>query len=135
MSVNGSHSPLEASTPQAGVVSDPPGPAAKALARLSLESERSVTPPLANSNGTQMATNGRDHGNEAELDLLVKLQLELEQTTEEKEALAAQYRTLLAKLQTMRTTLGNKLRQDAVRASPFSIQSSFFNENNCIART
>jgi hypothetical protein len=43
------------------------------------------------------------------------LQRELEVTKEEKEKLATQYNNLLAKLTQMRTTLGNKLKQDAVR--------------------
>jgi hypothetical protein len=47
------------------------------------------------------------------LDPLARLQRELDRTKEEKESLAAQYRTLLTKLTTMRTTLGNKLKQDA----------------------
>jgi hypothetical protein len=42
------------------------------------------------------------------------LQAELEKTRQEKDSLATQYNNLLAKLQTMRTTLGNKLQQDAV---------------------
>jgi hypothetical protein len=49
------------------------------------------------------------------LDTVQKLQRELERTIEEKDNLATQYRNLLAKLTTMRTTLGNKLKQDAVR--------------------
>ena len=48
-------------------------------------------------------------------DPLNKLQRELDRTKEEKEGLAAQYRNLLAKLTQMRTSLGNKLQQDAVR--------------------
>ncbi|KAH9996701.1 hypothetical protein BJV74DRAFT_877401 [Russula compacta] len=42
-----------------------------------------------------------------------KLQQELEHTREERDELATQYRNLLGKLQTMRNTLGNKLKQDA----------------------
>ncbi len=48
-------------------------------------------------------------------DPVERLQLELESTRGEKEALATQYRNLLAKLTQMRTSLGNKLQQDAVR--------------------
>lgn len=43
-----------------------------------------------------------------------QLQAELEKTRQEKDSLATQYNNLLAKLQAMRTTLGNKLQQDAV---------------------
>ena len=50
------------------------------------------------------------------MDPVQRLQHELQRTKEEKDTLAAQYRNLLAKLTTMRTTLGNKLKQDAVRA-------------------
>ena len=44
------------------------------------------------------------------------LQRELDVTKEEKEKLATQYNNLLAKLTQMRTTLGTKLKQDAVRS-------------------
>lgn len=44
------------------------------------------------------------------------LQRELDITREEKEKLATQYNNLLAKLTQMRTTLGTKLKQDAVRS-------------------
>jgi hypothetical protein len=52
---------------------------------------------------------------DSESDPVTQLQRELERTREERETLAGQYRNLLAKLTTMRTTLGNKLQQDAVR--------------------
>jgi hypothetical protein len=90
--------------------------------RLSLDSGRS-SPPVNGTNGTP---NGRRHDDDYDdddddddddggLDTVQKLQRELERTIEEKENLATQYRNLLAKLTTMRTTLGNKLKQDAVR--------------------
>lgn len=47
-----------------------------------------------------------------------KLQQELERTREERDKYASQYRNLLGKLQNMRNTLGNKLKQDAVRNTP-----------------
>lgn len=51
---------------------------------------------------------------------LHQLQDELERTRAEKDVLANQYRSLLEKLTQMRTTLGNKLKQDAVCLwSPF----------------
>ncbi|KIM91289.1 hypothetical protein PILCRDRAFT_810544 [Piloderma croceum F 1598] len=84
--------------------------------RLSLDSGRS-SPPVNGTNGTP---NGRRHDDDDDdddddegLDTVQKLQRELERTIEEKENLATQYRNLLAKLTTMRTTLGNKLKQDA----------------------
>ncbi|KAH7907664.1 hypothetical protein BJ138DRAFT_1159568 [Hygrophoropsis aurantiaca] len=58
--------------------------------------------------------NGRTtNGNDENHTPMEKLQKDVEREREEKEALAAQYRNLLAKLTTMRTTLGNKLKQDA----------------------
>lgn len=49
------------------------------------------------------------------VDPIEKLQQELERTRQEREEFASQYRNLLARLNTMRSTLGNKLKQDAVR--------------------
>lgn len=69
--------------------------------------------PVKQLNGLSVA-NGVD-SNEDSHDPVQRLQLELERTREEKDALAAQYRNLLAKLTQMRTSLGNKLQQDAVR--------------------
>ncbi|EPT02100.1 hypothetical protein FOMPIDRAFT_1059377 [Fomitopsis schrenkii] len=74
--------------------------------RPSLDSQRSFSPPT---NGT----NGAAQDGDEELDPIQRLQRELERTKEEKDTLAAQYRNLLSKLTTMRTTLGNKLKQDA----------------------
>ncbi|KAI0049213.1 hypothetical protein FA95DRAFT_1581896 [Auriscalpium vulgare] len=81
-------------------------------ARLSLDSgSGSPTPPATN--GVKAAINGAHHDDDDTDDPVQRLQQELERTREEKEALAAQYRNLLAKLTTMRNTLGNKLKQDA----------------------
>lgn len=79
--------------------------------RSSLDSERSSTSsPVVGINGHSRAL-----VDEEGLDPLEKLKRELEREREEKDNLAAQYRNLLAKLTTMRTSLGNKLQQDAVR--------------------
>ena len=54
-------------------------------------------------------------------------ELELERTRQEKDALAAQYSDLLGRLTTMRSSLGNKLKQDAVGSdfdSPHCVCSS-----------
>ena len=85
-----------------------------ANSRSSFDSERSgaSSPPNAGGLPVNGAVNGRKH---AGSDPVLQLQEELERTKEEKETLAAQYRNLLGKLTTMRTTLGNKLKQDAVR--------------------
>ena len=56
------------------------------------------------------------HSGELEPDRIIQLQKELEKTRQEKEALATQYQNLVTRLNNMRTTLGNKLKQDAVRA-------------------
>lgn len=79
--------------------------------RQSLDSDRSPS-PLKGHNGT--AANGTPE-DLSHLDPIQRLQHELQRTKEEKDALAAQYRNLVSKLTTMRTTLGNKLKQDAVR--------------------
>lgn len=83
----------------------------------SLDSDRGTnTSSPIHSNGV----NGRaSPDSDSESDPIAQLQRELERTKEEKEALAGQYRNLLAKLTTMRTTLGNKLQQDAVRTFGF----------------
>jgi hypothetical protein len=75
--------------------------------RSSLDSERSNTASPVHLNG-----NGSTETEES-LDPIERLQRELQRTREEKDALGTQYRNLLAKLTTMRTTLGNKLKQDA----------------------
>lgn len=45
---------------------------------------------------------------------MAQLQAELERITSERDTFQSQYRGLLGKLSNMRTTLGDKLRQDAV---------------------
>ena len=84
--------------------------------RSSIDSDRHSTPsPTKGLNGDGHATHD-DAEEDEHLDPVERPQRELARTREEKETLAAQYRTLLSKLTTMRTTLGNKLKQDAVRA-------------------
>lgn len=48
-------------------------------------------------------------------DRIAELEAELDRVTNEKDTLESQYRGLLGKLTNMRNTLGDKLRQDAVR--------------------
>lgn len=87
-------------------------------ARSSLDIDRLSSPsPTKGLNGdAHDHPNGGAHGEDLEdMEPLDRLQLQLERTRQEKEALASQYNNLLAKLTTMRTTLGNKLKQDAVR--------------------
>ncbi|KAF9816844.1 hypothetical protein IEO21_03818 [Rhodonia placenta] len=66
-----------------------------------------ISPPPNGTNGTE------PDEDDANLDPVERLQRELQRTKEEKDTLATQYRNLLSKLTTMRTTLGNKLKQDA----------------------
>ncbi|OAX42309.1 hypothetical protein K503DRAFT_766865 [Rhizopogon vinicolor AM-OR11-026] len=77
--------------------------------RTSLDSERSSTysPPVTTNGHTRVPAE------EEGLGPIEKLKRELDREKEEKENLATQYRNLLAKLTTMRTSLGNKLKQDA----------------------
>ncbi|PPR06821.1 hypothetical protein CVT26_003847 [Gymnopilus dilepis] len=80
--------------------------------RSSIDSERDsidADSPSLHQNGH---TNGEAHPDDSG-DPIERLQRELERTKDEKEKLASQYRNLLAKLTQMRTTLGNKLQQDA----------------------
>ncbi|KAI0716887.1 hypothetical protein C8Q76DRAFT_617212 [Earliella scabrosa] len=78
--------------------------------RQSLERERILgSPPPPNG----LNTNGDAQPVSEDLDPIQRLEQELQRTREEKDTLATQYRNLLAKLTTMRTTLGNKLKQDA----------------------
>lgn len=81
--------------------------------RASIDSERSMDVSALQNGNRKNPTNGVEHDAGTD-DPVVKLQRELERTKEEKEALATQYRNLLAKLTQMRTSLGNKLQQDAV---------------------
>jgi hypothetical protein len=116
MSSNGTSSPRNSTSDSRSSrepLSPKVSPPAFADSRISLDSERSSV------NGSNGTPNGHLHEDEDEedgdLDPVQKLQRDLERTNEEKEHLATQYRNLLAKLTTMRTTLGNKLKQDAVR--------------------
>ncbi|KZV67878.1 hypothetical protein PENSPDRAFT_635152 [Peniophora sp. CONT] len=77
---------------------------AHSLPRASLDSERDVL--------SSPKTNGV-HDGDSTSDPVELLRKELRHAREEKENLATQYRNLLSKLTTMRTTLGNKLKQDA----------------------
>lgn len=110
MSTNGYTSPRNSTS------SDPKSPQNSSPGfRASLDSEGSSSPRALNGNGLRHDNEHAEEENVEELDPVLKLQRELGRTNEEKEQLATQYRNLLAKLTTMRTTLGAKLKQDAVR--------------------
>jgi hypothetical protein len=88
--------------------------------RSSLDSERSfdVESPPTLQNGvhdhsTTNGANGVEHPDDTD-DPVEKLQRELSRTKDEKDKLASQYSSLLARLTQMRTSLGTKLQQDAV---------------------
>lgn len=90
--------------------------------RHSSDSDRASSSPSPTKglNGKALpAEYGVDSEDLSSMDPVQRLQLELQRTKEEKDTLAAQYRNLLSKLTTMRTTLGNKLKQDAVRSQFF----------------
>ncbi|PCH35088.1 hypothetical protein WOLCODRAFT_155758 [Wolfiporia cocos MD-104 SS10] len=76
--------------------------------RPSLDGDR---PLLSNLNGVNGSANG--DSNDEGLDPVQRLERELERTKKEKDVFATQYHNLMAKLTAMRTTLGNKLKQDA----------------------
>ena len=126
MSSNGISSSQRSPSPS-GSVSPTLGQASQALSdlRLSLDSDRSTStsssPVHSNGVNGHASINGKQLDEGADSDPVAKLQQELERTREEKETLATQYRNLLAKLTTMRTTLGNKLQQDAVRTTAHDI--------------
>lgn len=77
--------------------------------RSSIDSEQNIDLAIHVSSHSIDQLNGSN-------DPVEKLQRELDFTREEKEKLATQYNNLLAKLTQMRTSLGVKLKQDAVRS-------------------
>ncbi|KAI0631327.1 hypothetical protein C8Q77DRAFT_200708 [Trametes polyzona] len=84
------------------------------ILRRSLDGERILgSPPPLNGLKPDSSPNGDAPQDSDDLDPVQRLERELQRTREEKDTLATQYRNLLAKLTTMRTTLGNKLKQDA----------------------
>ncbi len=68
-----------------------------------------MSPTMAAATQSRLSGDGDD---------VALLHRELQQAREEKDSLAAQYRNLLQKLTHMKTTLGNKLKQDAVCGVP-----------------
>jgi hypothetical protein len=71
-----------------------------------------------NANGTSVAAKGRNGLHPSGDGALVnELQEELERTRAEKETLEGQYRTLLDRLSEMKSKIGLKLQQDAVRST------------------
>lgn len=91
--------------------------------RRSIDSQRSNTSSPVHLNGTRIPNTL--NGDESDADIISALKQELESTREEKDNLASQYRNLLSKLTTMRTTLGNKLKQDAVCSVLFTFSESY----------
>jgi hypothetical protein len=70
-------------------------------------------------NGTSAAVKGQNGLHSSGDGALVnELQDELERTKVEKETLEGQYRTLLDRLSEMKSKIGLKLQQDAVRSRP-----------------
>ncbi|KAG8948739.1 hypothetical protein FRC04_009350 [Tulasnella sp. 424] len=87
--------------------------------RLSTDSNTSAVPNGINGHTARSSVDQTPQADTVEddngepIDDVQKLQLELERTRAEKDVLADQYNGLLAKLTTMRNTLGNKLKEDA----------------------
>lgn len=75
-------------------------------------------PSAASSSQTGAASDEGDADEEDEEDDREALLMQLAQARDEKAALEKQYRALVAKVGTMRDTLGKKLREDAVRFIP-----------------
>ncbi|KAK7047397.1 hypothetical protein VNI00_006628 [Paramarasmius palmivorus] len=69
--------------------------------------------PRASLDNTTSASTNNTHPDPETDDPITLLQHQLERTRSEKDVLAAQYNNLVAKLSTMRSTLGTKLKQDA----------------------
>ncbi|TFK38164.1 hypothetical protein BDQ12DRAFT_684071 [Crucibulum laeve] len=112
MATNGGESPSGSDSPSRSV-SPNTSQATSTLhnLRLSIDSDRGSG---ASSPAEQNGVNGHSHEHKDDSnDPIVTLQRELDRTRQEKDALASQYNNLLAKLTQMRTTLGNKLKQDA----------------------
>ena len=85
----------------------------------------------SNSNGVSVnGVNGnaahspspRSSGEHVGLDKTALLQKELDRVRQEKDNLSTQYQNLVSRLNNMRTTLGNKLKQDAVRLQLSTVQ-------------
>lgn len=84
-------------------------------------SETSLSSPV-----TELVANGAaKRASGAPTDQFAVLRAELERTRAEKDTLDEHYRTLLEKVTAMRTTLGNKLKQDAVRVLNSNVASFF----------
>ncbi|KAL0959732.1 hypothetical protein HGRIS_011423 [Hohenbuehelia grisea] len=87
--------------------------------RTSLDSERSSQPSPIKPNGsskgnsTNGATGHASDDDHVDSDDVETLRGQLKRAREDKETLATQYNNLLAKLTTMRSTLGKKLKEDA----------------------
>lgn len=96
-----------------------PNSPSQTLADLHISLEVNSTPassPPPMLNGFKTSLNGLHHnGAQDGVDPTSKLQQELDRTRAERDEYASQYRNLLGKLHNMRNTLGNKLKQDAVR--------------------
>ncbi|KAF9225899.1 hypothetical protein BS17DRAFT_777840 [Gyrodon lividus] len=107
---NGTHRSLSPTRPFSPDITDIVG-----TGRSSTDSEPSTGTTASSSGAVINGTAPKHHGDDQDQDLdpLERLQRQLDHEREEKENLAFQYRNLLAKLTTMRTTLGNKFKQDA----------------------
>jgi hypothetical protein len=96
----------------------------KVLSALRLSEDGGSTSPSSTvPNGITVNGHAKGAPEDGDVDPVTRLQRDLERTREEKETLAAQYRNLLSRLTTMKNTLGNKLKQDAVRRATWILAS------------
>lgn len=97
----------------------------QALEELRLSIDDADSNPIPNGlhsngvNGKASSPSPRSSGEHSvdRTDRAAVLQRELEKCRQEKDALSTQYQNLVSRLNSMRNTLGNKLRQDAVRSA------------------
>lgn len=107
---------------------------ALAALRISLDGDQNGRPnfkPAVNGvngrSGSPRSSSPRSSGDFTASDRASILQQELDRVKEEKDALQTQYQNLVTRLNSMRTTLGNKLKQDAVCLCP-NFRISMINE-------
>lgn len=91
-----------------------------ARSSLDVDSEHPSSSSSSSSQASTSAPNGSPPVDGDAPHSLEALQKQLQQARDERDHHATQYQSLLARLTTMRTTLGNKLKQDAVRIVRFA---------------
>ena len=112
--------------------------AQQALATLRLSEEGSERRPLVNGSSTSLnGINGKGASvglNGTPTSDVDALRQELEDVRAENESLQTQYQSLVSRVQTMKTALGNKLKQDIVRCLHFCTSFQFLAIDNSSGR-